>query len=218
MADARSQTRLRIVVAGGGAAGVLVAAQLRCRRPDARITLVDSSGRPGTGAAYGTTDPGPPAQRPLGAHVGVARPAGRPVPMARTARGLRLRRVRPRAAYGRYLGDVLAGADVRLEHGEVVWLAPGRPARVGLADGRVLAADGVALATGRPPGTMPESLARALAPVLTGDRSCVAVEDPWAPGALGGLVTRRSPIECLSSDPASPGSTSRFTCSRAAWR
>ena len=45
-------------------------------------------------------------------------------------------------------------------------LTLGAPLRLSLSDGRVLAADVVALATGRPPGTMPEQLARALAPVL----------------------------------------------------
>jgi uncharacterized NAD(P)/FAD-binding protein YdhS len=191
MAGGHSRTRPRIVVAGGGAAGVLVAAQLRCRRPDARITMVDSSGRPGTGAAYSTPDPGHllnvPAER-------MSAWPERPDDLCRwlDEHGVAVfDGFAPRIAYGRYLGDVLACADVRLEHGEVVWLAPGRPARVGLADGRVLAADGVALATGRPPGTMPESLARAMAPVLTGDRSCAVFEDPWAPGALGRLVAKK---------------------------
>jgi uncharacterized NAD(P)/FAD-binding protein YdhS len=191
MAADSSKTRPRIVIAGGGAAGALVAAQLRCRRPDARITVVDSSGRPGTGAAYSTPDPGHLLNVPAG------RMSAWPDRPDDLCRWLERHGVAdfdgfaPRVAYGRYLGDVLAGADVRLEHGEVVWLAPGAPSRVGLADGRVLAADGVALATGRPPGTMPESLARAMAPVLTGDGSCAVVEDPWAPGALGRLVAKK---------------------------
>ena len=45
---------MRVAIVGGGAAGVLTAAHLRRVRPDAQITLIDSSGRPGTGAAYGT--------------------------------------------------------------------------------------------------------------------------------------------------------------------
>lgn len=48
---------MRVAIVGGGAAGVLTAAHLRRVRPDAQITLIDSSGRPGTGAAYGTGDP-----------------------------------------------------------------------------------------------------------------------------------------------------------------
>jgi uncharacterized NAD(P)/FAD-binding protein YdhS len=89
----------------------------------------------------------------------------------------------PRLAYARYLKELLGEADVRVEHGEVVRLTPGAPARVGLRDGRVLAADAVALATGRPAGTMPEPLARALAPASSA-APCRVVEDPWAPGAL----------------------------------
>jgi len=178
--------KARVVIVGGGASGVLLSAHLRVRRPDLCITVVDSSGRPGTGAAYGTPDPGHllnvPAQgmsawpedpdhfcwwlekRAVAAMDGFA----------------------PRLAYSRYLKELLDEADVRVEHGEVVRLTPGAPARVGLRDGRVLAADAVALATGRPPGNMPEPLARALAPASSA-APCRVVEDPWAPGALVGL-------------------------------
>ena len=58
---------MRVVIVGGGAAGVLTAIHLRRRKPEAQITLIDASGRPGTGAAYGTDDPtyllNVPAQR-----------------------------------------------------------------------------------------------------------------------------------------------------------
>ena len=48
---------MRVAIVGGGAAGVLAAVHLRRATPDAQITLIDASGRPGTGAAYGTDDP-----------------------------------------------------------------------------------------------------------------------------------------------------------------
>ena len=48
--------RMRVAIVGGGAAGVLAAVHLRRRKPDAQITLIDASGRPGTGAAYGTSE------------------------------------------------------------------------------------------------------------------------------------------------------------------
>jgi uncharacterized NAD(P)/FAD-binding protein YdhS len=188
--SSKAMGRSRVVIVGGGAAGVLAAAHLRRLRPDARITVVDASGRPGTGAAYGTPDPGHLLNVPAG------RMSAWPDEPDHFAGWLERHGVEtfdgfaPRLAYGRYLGDLLAEADVRLECNEVVDLVPGVPTRVALDDGRVLAADVVALATGRPPGTLPEPLGRALAQVL-GAASGAVTEDPWAPGALGKLAARK---------------------------
>jgi uncharacterized NAD(P)/FAD-binding protein YdhS len=174
------------VIAGGGASGILLSAHLRFRRPDAQITLVDSSGRPGAGAAYGTSDSGHLLNVPA---EGMS---AWPEDPDHFRRWLEARAVAdvdgfaPRLAYARYLCDVLGQAGVRLEHGEVVRVTPGTPLRVGLADGRVLAADAVGLATGRAPGGAPETLARALA-LASAATSCVLVQDPWAPGALARL-------------------------------
>jgi uncharacterized NAD(P)/FAD-binding protein YdhS len=180
-----------VAVVGGGAAGTLVAAHLRRRDPDLRITVIDGSGRPATGAAYGTTDPTHLLNVPA------ARMSAWPDDPDDLVRWLEEHAVgtaagfAPRQAYGRYLGEVLAAADVRLEAAEVLGLVPGKPARLFLSDGRVVTADAVALATGRPPGTVPEPLARALAAVLLDDRTGRVVEDPWAPGALAELDARR---------------------------
>ena len=182
---------MRVAIVGGGAAGVLTAAHLRRTRPDAQITLIDASGRPGAGAAYGTSDPvhllNVPAQRMsawpddpdhfcrwLDDH-GVTAPAG----------------FAPRLAYRRYLQDQLAGAEVRMEAAEVVGLVPGASTQVKLSDGRSLSADAVVLASGRPEGGMPESLERAFAPVLAAGADGKVVVDPWAPGALAALGARR---------------------------
>jgi uncharacterized NAD(P)/FAD-binding protein YdhS len=171
---------------GGGASGILLSAHLRLQRPDALITVVDSSGRPGTGAAYGTPDP---------CHllnVAAEGMSAWPEDPSHFCRWLEERAVAnvdgfaPRLAYARYLNDVLGQAGVRLEHGEVVRLTPGTPTRVFLADGRVLAADAIGLATGRAPSGAPETLARALAPASDAT-PCALVEDPWAPGALSQL-------------------------------
>jgi len=55
----------------------------------------------------------------------------------------------PRLAYGRYLQEQLAVADVRIETAEVVgWCRSART--VALSDGRSLSADAVVLASGRP--------------------------------------------------------------------
>ncbi|WP_297727396.1 FAD-dependent oxidoreductase [Mycobacterium sp.] len=54
---------MRVAVVGGGAAGVLAAVHLRRSKPEAQITLIDASGHPGTGAAYGRAAPGPQVTR-----------------------------------------------------------------------------------------------------------------------------------------------------------
>jgi uncharacterized NAD(P)/FAD-binding protein YdhS len=189
---------LRVAIVGGGAAGVLTAIHLRRSKPEAQITLIDASGRPGTGAAYGTKDPthllNVPAQRM----------SAWPDDPDHFCRWLDERAVTPlesfapRLAYGRYLQEQLAVADVRIETAEVVGLTPGAPVRMALNDGRSLSADAVVLATGRPEGGMPESLERAFAPVLALRADSAAesaarkvVVDPWAPGALAALGARR---------------------------
>ncbi len=179
---------MRVTIVGGGAAGVLAAVHLRRRKPEAQITLIDASGRPGTGAAYGTNDPthllNVPAQRM----------SAWPDDPDHFCRWLDERAVSavdsfaPRLAYGRYLREQLAAADIRMETAEVVGLEPGLPVRLALNDGRSLAADAVVLASGRPEGGMPESLERAFAPVLDAGTDGKVVVDPWAPGALAAMV------------------------------
>ncbi|HUB96469.1 MAG TPA: FAD/NAD(P)-binding protein, partial [Stellaceae bacterium] len=176
---------------GGGAAGVLAAAHLRRRKPDAQITLIDASGRPGTGAAYVTSDPSHLLNVPA------SRMSAWPDDPDHFCRWLDERAVTcvdnfaPRLAYARYLRDLLAAADVRIETAEVVGLAPGPPVRLELNDGRALPADAVVLATGRPEGAMPESLERAFAPMLLTGTGGKVVLDPWSPGALEALAARR---------------------------
>src|ERR1700761_1752479 len=182
---------MRVAIVGGGAGGVLAAVHLRRSKPDAQITLIDASGSPGTGAAYGTNDPthllNVPAQRM----------SAWPDDPDHFCRWLDERAVTPaesfapRLAYGRYLRDQLAVADVRIETAEVVGLVPGTPVRIALNDGRELSADAVVLAAGRPDGGMPEALERAFAPVLAAGADGRVVLDPWAPGALAALGSRR---------------------------
>lgn len=181
----------RVAIVGGGAAGVLAAVHLRPRKPEAQITLIDASGRPGTGAAYGTNDPthllNVPAQRM----------SAWPDDPDHFCRWLDERAVTPaesfapRLAYGRYLREQLAGADVRIETAEVVGLVPGASTQVKLSDGRSLSAHAVVLASGRPAGGLPESLERAFAPVLAAGADGNVVVDPWAPGALAALGSSR---------------------------
>jgi uncharacterized NAD(P)/FAD-binding protein YdhS len=182
---------MRVAIVGGGAAGVLAAVHLRRRKPDAQITLIDASGCPGTGAAYGTNDPthllNVPAQRM----------SAWPDDTDHFCRWLDERAVTPvqsfapRLAYGRYLRDQLAVADVRIQTAEVVGLTPGTPTHIALNDGRSLSADAVVLASGRPEGGMPDALERAFAPVLAAGIDERVVLNPWASGALTALGARR---------------------------
>ena len=182
---------IRVAIVGGGAAGVLAAVHIRRSKPEAQITLIDASGRPGAGAAYGTNDPthllNVPAQRM----------SAWPDDPDHFCRWLEERAVTPvesfapRLAYCRYLQEQLAGADVRIETAEVVGLVPGASKQVKLNDGRSLSADAVVLACGRPEGGLPDSLERAFAPVLAAGIDGKVVVDPWAPGALAALGARR---------------------------
>src|ERR1700722_14447789 len=182
---------MRVVIVGGGAAGVLAAVHLRRSKAAAQITLIDASGSPGTGAAYGTNDPthllNVPAQRM----------SAWPDDPDHFCRWLDERAVTPvesfapRLAYGRYLRHQLGGDGVGNEAAEVVGLTPGTPVRIALNDGRELSADAVVLAAGRPQGGMPEALERAFAPVLAAGADGRVVVDPWAPDALAALSARR---------------------------
>ncbi|MGC1154334.1 FAD/NAD(P)-binding protein, partial [Mycobacterium sp.] len=182
---------MRVAIVGGGAAGVLAAVHLRRSKPDVQITLIDASGRPGTGAAYGTDDPTHLLNVPA------PRMSAWPDDPDHFCRWLDERAVTPvesfapRLAYGRYLQDQLAVADVRIEIAEVVRLTPGAPVRIALSDERWLSADTVVLASGRPRGGMPDSLERAFAPVLAAGTDGRVVVDAWAPGALAALGALR---------------------------
>ncbi|HRD47377.1 MAG TPA: FAD/NAD(P)-binding protein, partial [Caulobacter sp.] len=46
-----------VAVVGGGFSGTLLALKLAAARPDWRMTLVEPSGRPGRGLAYGACSP-----------------------------------------------------------------------------------------------------------------------------------------------------------------
>jgi glycine/D-amino acid oxidase-like deaminating enzyme len=74
---------MRVAIVGGGAAGVLAAVHLRRGKPDAQITLIDASGRHGTGAAYGTNDPTHLLNVSCAAHVRMAKRSRSLLPLAR---------------------------------------------------------------------------------------------------------------------------------------
>lgn len=174
----------RVIVIGGGAAGVLAAVSLAGSPDVTSVVVVERDERIGPGIAYGRAQP----HHLLNSHAGrmsaVQWDATHFVRWC-TARGLTIgpHDFAPRLLYGDYLAEVFAGLQaegggrVRAIRGEVV---EGLPGEVGvvvdLADGTRLEAEAVVLAVGNPPP--------AAFPVGTR-----LVADPWAPGALDAVAT-----------------------------
>lgn len=158
-----------VAVVGGGAAGVLATRELlRCTDDD--VVLIEP-GPPGGGLAYGSARPWHLLNSRAGA---MGADPDDPDDFVRWA-GCARDDFRPRPEYGRYLRDVFAGiaGDPRLD------VRPARaagvvPGGVALADGRVVRADDVVVATGNPGPAQPA--ARPDHPDYIGD--------PWRPGAL----------------------------------
>ncbi|MER8187956.1 FAD/NAD(P)-binding protein [Kitasatospora sp. NPDC094015] len=181
----------RVAVVGAGAAGTLTAVQL-LRQADRRgvrcvVELLDPAPLPGRGAAYRTTDPRHLLNVPAG------RMSALPEDPEHFTRWLTARAggtyrpgdFVPRALYGRYLGELLAGTAQRYRaarlvhhHDRVVDLAAG-PARQVLrfASGAHRGVDAAVLAL----GPLPPAPAWVPAGLRADARF---VRDPWAAGAL----------------------------------
>lgn len=194
-----STAPVRVVIVGGGASGVLVAA--RCFDADAarssHITLVDPSGRLASGVAYGTDDPEHLLNvRASGMSAHPSDPdelvdwlVGRGVDPAQ-ARDTFL----PRREYRTYLRDHLEASWRRAPGGTFEHLTDrvtaidldptDRTARVRLTSGATLVADRVVLAIGNAAPAIPPPLAG-----LEGHPGWVP--DPWARGALRSLRAAR---------------------------
>jgi uncharacterized NAD(P)/FAD-binding protein YdhS len=187
-----------VAIIGGGASGTLAAVQLLRRAGAAaplRVLLIDRDGRHGLGRAYSTTHPFHLLNSPAGRMSALP---GDPAHLERwaQARGLQQDGFLARRDYGRYLGELLAGAQrqawpsaqlslITAEVTSAGQAGPGRPLRLGLAGGAgPVEADVTVLATGSlPPG--------APGPVPASPRY---VADPWAPGALDGAGDGRPVI------------------------
>ncbi|HEY0532136.1 MAG TPA: FAD/NAD(P)-binding protein [Actinoplanes sp.] len=165
--------RRTVAVVGGGASGVLAARQiLRATGDD--VVLVEA-GEPGGGLAYGT------AARPwhlLNSRAGAM--SADPEDHGGFARwaGCGPDDFRPREEYGRYLRGVFD--DTHAAFGDRLTVRQGRAAALSnvgvvLADGQLVRADDVVLATGHP---------AAARPVAVDPRNPDHVDDPWRPGAL----------------------------------
>jgi uncharacterized NAD(P)/FAD-binding protein YdhS len=189
-----------VAVIGGGASGTLTAFYLlreaATARVPLRIALIDRNGRHGLGQAYATSNVAHLLNSRAERMSAVAGDADHLVRWA-AARGIAHDGFLPRAAFGRYLTELLRGAErtawpaatLSRVTSDVVALTPTglhRPVRLHLAgDGRI-DADMAVLATGNRPPAAP-------CPVPDTPRY---VADPWQPGALDG-VTDGSPVVVL---------------------
>jgi len=189
-----------VAVIGGGASGTLAATYLLraavAARIPLRIALIDRHGRHGLGQAYATVNPAHLLNSPADRMSAVAHEPGHLARWA-AANGIEHDGFLPRAAFGRYLRELLADAEraagptatVSRITADVVALKYAglhRPLRLHLAaDGRI-DADVAVLATGNQPPALP-------CPVPASPRY---VPDPWAPGALD-AVADGSPVVVL---------------------
>ncbi|MCD0453283.1 FAD/NAD(P)-binding protein [Actinocorallia sp. API 0066] len=175
-----------VVIVGGGASAALTAAHLLIGEREGvppKVVIVDRDGRHALGQAYSTDDPAHLLNAPVAKMSALQEDPDHLLRWAR-ARGIDAEGADflPRQTYGRYLRDLLDEAGQRRPGhlteitGTVTGVASGgRGWRVTLADGTVLEADAVVLATGnRAPTAWPWQ--------PEGDPRYIA--DPWAPGAL----------------------------------
>ncbi len=179
-----------VAVVGGGASGTLAAVHLlreaRARAMPLEVVLIDQHGRHALGQAYSTTDPHHLLNACANRMSGLDDDPGHFLRWALDD-GLDVSAsdYLPRRTYGRYLRDLLAGAEewpvrvVRKVTGTVSALTRGRGVRVHLSGGGQVDAEAVVLALG--------NRAQAALPPIVDAASPGYVADPWAPDALAGI-------------------------------
>ncbi len=175
-----------VAIAGGGASGALVAANLlRLGGPELDVVVVEPRAELGPGIAYSTTDPWHRLNVPV---VGMSALADDPDHF-RAWSGAPGEAFLSRIDYGRYLREVLAEAiaasPARLRHvrsmvERVRGGDDGRGVRVGLSSGEEILADALVLATG-------VELPPRLSYLDRFARDRRVVLDPWAAGALDAI-------------------------------
>ena len=176
-----------VVIAGGGASGALVAANLlRLGTAALEVLVVEPRADLGQGVAYSTTDPWHRLNVPV---IGMSALADDPEHLVRWS-GAPGEAFLPRIDYGRYLGELLAQAaaesPARLRHvrSTVERVRPdGTGVVVTLGSGEQVPADAFVFATGV---ELPPRLGY-LEPFARDSR---VVFDPWALGALDDIRDR----------------------------
>jgi uncharacterized NAD(P)/FAD-binding protein YdhS len=178
--------RRRVGIVGGGASGTLLAARLlREASHPLQVVVFEPATDLGRGVAYSTGDPLHLLNVPAG---GMSALPEHPGHFARWA-GVGADDFVPRAAYGRYLREVLAESVALAREGStfeqvrerVVDLGTEPSPWVATASGRRIWFDVVVLATGHGVPTVPDAIASAGLP------STRLIPDPWSPGALDGV-------------------------------
>ena len=179
-----------IVVVGGGASGTLTAVQLlRRSAPGLRVVLVEKSGKPGPGVAYGTSDEQHRLNVPAGQMIALPdRPYDFLEWVRREAPDTQAQEYLARQTFGRYLIDLLertaaeaGGLFFEQITSEVTGVEVGEaggPATVTLEDGAEIRADRVVLALGN---GSPSDIPGIDSSVPASGRY---VGDPWQEGAL----------------------------------
>ncbi|MEU4409921.1 FAD/NAD(P)-binding protein [Streptosporangium sp. NPDC023963] len=179
-----------VAVVGGGASGTLAAVHLlreaRARAMPLEVVLIDRYGRHALGQAYSTTDPHHLLNACANKMSGLDDDPGHFLRWALEG-GLDVSAsdYLPRRTYGRYLRDLLAGAEewpvrvVRKVTGTVSALTRGRGVRIHLSGGGRVDADAAVLALG--------NRSQAARPPIVDAASPGYVADPWAPDALAGI-------------------------------
>jgi uncharacterized NAD(P)/FAD-binding protein YdhS len=175
-----------VAVIGRGASGTLATTYLlraaAAARIPLRIALIDRQGQHGLGRAYASAHPVHLLNSPADRMSAVVRDPGHLARWA-AANGIRHDGFLPRAAFGRYLCELLADAE---RMAGPAYYGLHRPLRLHLAaDGR-LDADAAVLATGNQPP----------APPCPMPASPHYVYDPWVAGALDGAADG-SPVVVL---------------------
>ncbi|MFZ5668976.1 MAG: FAD/NAD(P)-binding protein [Pseudomonadota bacterium] len=185
-----------VAIVGGGFSGSLLALKLAAARPDWRVMLIEPSGLPGRGLAYGACAPSHLLNVPTARMESGLSPrfadwlAGKSEMTEALAEsgGDMLTAFAPRELWGRYLAEQVGaarrtdgGPGLTVLRGEAVRLLDEPRRGVMLADGRAVEAGAVVLATGNLPPRPP----------LPADSwlldSPAFAADPWAADALTGI-------------------------------
>jgi uncharacterized NAD(P)/FAD-binding protein YdhS len=176
-----------VAIIGGGFSGTMLAAQL-LRRGIGRVSLIERSGAPGRGLAYGAAHPTHLLNVRAGGMSAYPDDPGHFVRWLEARGGGDAATFAPRLVYADYVQEQLreasAAAPGRLELVEDAATDVAEAAgslTVSLASGRRMEADAAVLAIGNSPPKPPRMLAEAN---LAAERFFA---DPWLPGATEGL-------------------------------